>query len=48
MNNTHFDVLVIGMGPAGLMCALSLAKAGMRTKIVDRRYAYHLFSTDLS
>lgn len=37
MNDTHFDVLVVGMGPAGLMCALSLAKAGIRTKIIDRR-----------
>ncbi|KAL4258781.1 PheA/TfdB FAD monooxygenase family protein [Pleurotus pulmonarius] len=37
MNDTHFDVLVVGMGPAGLMCALSLAKVGMRTKIIDRR-----------
>ncbi|KAG9218421.1 hypothetical protein CCMSSC00406_0007978 [Pleurotus cornucopiae] len=37
MSNTNFDVLVIGMGPAGLMCALSLAKAGIRTKIIDRR-----------
>ncbi|KAF9490911.1 hypothetical protein BDN71DRAFT_1434314 [Pleurotus eryngii] len=36
-NDTHFDVLVVGMGPAGLICALSLAKAGMRTKIIDRR-----------
>ncbi|KAG9218404.1 hypothetical protein CCMSSC00406_0007995 [Pleurotus cornucopiae] len=37
MNDAHFDVLVVGMGPAGLMCALSLAKAGIRTKIIDRR-----------
>ncbi|KAG9218394.1 hypothetical protein CCMSSC00406_0008005 [Pleurotus cornucopiae] len=37
MSNTVVDVLVIGMGPAGLMCALSLAKAGVRTKVIDKR-----------
>ncbi|KAG9218401.1 hypothetical protein CCMSSC00406_0007998 [Pleurotus cornucopiae] len=40
MSNTDVDVLVIGMGPAGLMCALSLAKAGIRTKVIDKRYQY--------
>ncbi|KZT07230.1 uncharacterized protein LAESUDRAFT_120001 [Laetiporus sulphureus 93-53] len=31
------DVLVIGAGPAGLMCAHALAKAGVDVRIVDQR-----------
>ncbi|KAF7294370.1 hypothetical protein HMN09_01166300 [Mycena chlorophos] len=34
---TDVDVLVIGAGPAGLMCANALAKAGVNVKIVDLR-----------
>ncbi|EIW83427.1 hypothetical protein CONPUDRAFT_164379 [Coniophora puteana RWD-64-598 SS2] len=34
----HFvDVLIIGAGPAGLMCATALASAGVSVKIVDKR-----------
>ncbi|KAG8966700.1 hypothetical protein FRC03_011448 [Tulasnella sp. 419] len=31
------DVLVIGAGPAGLMCANGLARAGVNVKIVDKK-----------
>ncbi|ELU40529.1 FAD binding domain-containing protein [Rhizoctonia solani AG-1 IA] len=36
---TQIDVLVVGAvdtGPAGLMCALALARAGVHTRIVDK------------
>jgi phenol 2-monooxygenase len=35
---SYVDILVIGAGPAGLMCANGLAKAGLDVKIVDQRY----------
>ncbi|KAI0042735.1 hypothetical protein FA95DRAFT_1499663 [Auriscalpium vulgare] len=31
------DVLIIGAGPAGVMCANGLARAGVRVRIVDNR-----------
>ncbi|QRW16730.1 FAD-binding domain protein [Rhizoctonia solani] len=31
------DVLIIGAGPAGLMCAHGLAKAGVNVRIIDKR-----------
>ena len=31
------DVLVVGAGPSGIMCAYGLAKAGLKVKIVDQR-----------
>ncbi|KAJ6551443.1 FAD binding domain-containing protein [Mycena capillaripes] len=34
---TEVDVLIIGAGPAGLMCANALAKAGVNVRIVDQR-----------
>ena len=30
-------VLIVGAGPSGLMCALSLAKAGTPVRLIDRR-----------
>lgn len=36
---TKVDVLVIGAGPAGLMCAIALAQAGVNVKIIDQMYA---------
>ncbi|KAI0738661.1 FAD binding domain-containing protein [Daedaleopsis nitida] len=35
--DTQVDVLVIGAGPAGLMCANALAMAGVNVRIVDQR-----------
>jgi NAD(P) transhydrogenase len=34
---THFDLLVIGSGPAGQRGAIAAAKAGKRVAVVDRR-----------
>ncbi|KAI0923519.1 hypothetical protein AcV5_009039 [Taiwanofungus camphoratus] len=31
------DVLIVGAGPAGLMCANSLAKGGVNVRIIDQR-----------
>ncbi|CAE6475647.1 unnamed protein product [Rhizoctonia solani] len=36
MPSSQVDVLVVGAGPAGLMCALALARAGVHTRIVDK------------
>ncbi|KAK7052313.1 hypothetical protein R3P38DRAFT_2859682 [Favolaschia claudopus] len=37
VRETEVDVLVIGAGPAGLMCANALAKAGVNVRIIDKR-----------
>ncbi|KAJ7068688.1 FAD binding domain-containing protein [Mycena amicta] len=37
IRESDVDCLVIGAGPAGLMCANALAKAGVNVKIVDQR-----------
>lgn len=31
------DVLIIGAGPAGLMCANALLWAGLKVKIIDKQ-----------
>ncbi|KIK79159.1 hypothetical protein PAXRUDRAFT_16476 [Paxillus rubicundulus Ve08.2h10] len=36
---SEVDVLIIGAGPAGLMCANALAKANVNLRIVDKRAA---------
>ncbi|QRW02682.1 phenol 2-monooxygenase [Ceratobasidium sp. AG-Ba] len=36
---SQVDVLIIGAGPAGLMCAYGLAKAGVNVRIIDKRPA---------
>ncbi|OAX36141.1 hypothetical protein K503DRAFT_793556 [Rhizopogon vinicolor AM-OR11-026] len=33
----HVDVLIVGAGPAGVMCGNALAAAGINVKIVDQR-----------
>nr|VWO96611.1 FAD-dependent monooxygenase DEP2 (EC (Depudecin biosynthesis cluster protein 2) [Ganoderma boninense] len=35
--NNFVDVLIIGAGPAGLMCANALAHAGVKVRIVDQK-----------
>ena len=37
---SEVDVLVIGAGPAGLMCANGLAKAGVKVRIIDKKYFF--------
>ena len=38
---SRVDVLIIGAGPAGLMCATALAMAGVDVRIIDKRYGCH-------
>ena len=42
MEESKVDVLIIGAGPAGLMCANALAHAKIPVRIIDKRYVYHL------
>ena len=37
-SDNFVDVLIIGGGPSGLMCANALVHAGVKVRIVDRRY----------
>ena len=34
---SYVDVLIVGAGPAGVMCANALAQAGVNVRIVDKR-----------
>jgi phenol 2-monooxygenase (NADPH) len=36
--DSDIDVLIIGAVPAGLMCANGLAKAGVKVRIIDKKY----------
>ena len=36
--STDYDVLVIGAGPAGYVCAIRAAQLGLRTAVVDREW----------
>jgi phenol 2-monooxygenase len=36
-NESRVDVLVLGAGPAGLMCGNALARAGVNVRIIDKR-----------
>ena len=40
-NAAHVDVLIVGAGPAGLMAANALARAGVKIRIIDLRYEFH-------
>ena len=37
LNESCVDVLVLGAGPAGVMCGNALARAGVNVRIVDKR-----------
>lgn len=34
---SNVDVLIIGAGPAGLMCALWMARLGVNARVVEKR-----------
>ncbi len=36
MVNQHYDILVVGSGPAGIAAALSAARAGRKTALIER------------
>lgn len=42
---SHADVLVVGAGPAGVMCANALAMAGVDVRVIDIRYGTRLMSS---
>ena len=35
MANQHFQIVIIGAGPAGMAAALTTTKAGLRTVVID-------------
>jgi phenol 2-monooxygenase len=37
VKESRVDVLIIGAGPSGLMCANALAGAGVNVRIIDNR-----------
>ena len=38
MADTNFDIIIIGSGPGGYVCAISAAQLGFKTAIVEREY----------
>ena len=38
MADTNFDVIIIGSGPGGYVCAIRAAQLGFKTAIVERDY----------
>jgi phytoene dehydrogenase-like protein len=39
MQHNHYDVIIVGAGHNGLVCAAYLARAGLKVKVVERRTA---------
>ena len=37
MKNNHFDVIIIGAGPAGASCANELVKNGVKTLVIEKK-----------
>lgn len=37
MSDSHFDVIIIGAGPGGYVCAIRCAQLGLKTAIVEKR-----------
>jgi len=37
MKDSYCEVLIIGAGPAGVMCANALAREGINVRVVDKR-----------
>ena len=38
MADTSFDIIIIGSGPGGYVCAIRAAQLGFKTAIVERDY----------
>ena len=38
MADTDFDIIIIGSGPGGYVCAIRAAQLGFKTAIVERDY----------
>src|SRR6202008_3847789 len=38
MNASHYDAIVIGSGQGGTPLSMALAKAGMRTALIERKH----------
>ena len=38
MPDTNFDIIIIGSGPGGYVCAIGAAQLGFKTAIVERDY----------
>ena len=36
MSDTSFDVIVVGGGPGGYVCAIRCAQLGLKTAVVER------------
>jgi pyruvate/2-oxoglutarate dehydrogenase complex dihydrolipoamide dehydrogenase (E3) component len=36
--STSYDVIVIGVGPGGYVCAIRAAQLGLRTAVVDKEW----------
>ena len=39
MSDDNFDLVVIGAGPGGYVCALRAAQLGLKTACIDKRGA---------
>ena len=37
MSDSHFDVIIIGAGPGGYVCAIRCAQLGLKTALVEKR-----------
>ena len=48
LNESCVDVLVLGAGPAGVMCGNALARAGVNVRIIDKRRASFVVSSTLA
>jgi len=44
---SHIDVLIVGAGPAGLMCANALVRAGVNVRVIDRRCVSFYYGLDI-
>ena len=38
MNNTDYDVFIIGAGPAGYVAAIRASQLGKKTALIDKRW----------